>query len=123
VTLPPAQMKRLSKKEGAVCPIPQYILPPRETLQKLDSFGYDYQYVGQGLYRVRKFKSEIRQYLNTKEITEMVETLTKQRERKIKREEKANAATTSPTSKRFRLSTGLRRGKSKGKGRATSKGK
>ena len=117
--------------EGMACPMPgkskskvipaPWPMPSKETLRRLEDFGYDYLYVGQGMYRVWERRAHTHIYLDNAGIDELIQKWERKRERalrkKEKQEKKADGTKGKTTSKRRRRSTGLRRDKSKGKSR------
>ena len=112
-------------KEGASCSLPgsskvtpaQWPMPTRETLRELESFGYDYQYVGQGKYRVWVKRAYTIMYLTAKDIDTLIEKHHKKTARALRKKEKQekDAAKGKTTSKRRRRGSRLRGDKSKGK--------
>ena len=118
-------------KEGAACLMPgkskvapaTWPMPEKETLRTLESFGYDYLYVGQGKYRVWVKRAHTHEYMDAAGIDKLIDKSRKKIERaerklakqKEESQKKSNATKGKATSKRRRRSSRLRRDKSKGK--------
>jgi hypothetical protein len=100
-------------KEGMVCPMPGSITPvtwppvPRDTLRELESFGYDYLYVGKGHYRVWVKRAHKYEYLDADGINALIDNEKKKAaraQRKQEKQQKKDATKGKASSKRRRRS-------------------